>query len=277
MNKALIIGAVGMAAFLFAKQSKAAVRNTLPFNDYGGAFDPGSYDFPENEYYGAFDPGSFDEPFNDYGGAFDPGSYDEPFNDYWGAFDPGDYDAVQSDIYDSYDFQGEQNMTNEQRLNAFLFMIRASEHVYPRDVLNDACYNIFYGGSYFENMIDHPVITGEKVGVPLPAAMCRASGFASGKCVSTAAGAYQIIKPTWSAIRAASPRLNDFSPASQDEAARRLLAQCGALPLIYAGDITGAIQKASKLWASLPGSTAQQNPKSLSFALARFNEGLSVA
>ena len=161
-------------------------------------------------------------------------------------------------------------------LNAFLFMIRASEHVYPRDVVNDACYNIFYGGSTFDDMSDHPVNTGEKRGVPLADSMCRAVGLNPG-CVSTAAGAYQIIRPTWNNIRKISPRLPDFSRDSQDQAAIRLLDQVGALALISEGDIKGAIKKASKLWASLPGSTAQQNPKKLQFALDRFEEGLTLA
>ena len=160
-------------------------------------------------------------------------------------------------------------------LNAFLFMIKASEHVYPRDVVNDACYNIFYGGSTFDNMSDHPVNTGEKRGVPLADNVCRAVGLNPG-CVSTAAGAYQIIRPTWNNIRNIKPRLPDFSKDSQDQAAIRLLDQVGALTLISEGDIKGAIKKASKLWASLPGSTAQQNPKKLQFALDRFAEGLTL-
>ncbi|NCA24618.1 MAG: hypothetical protein EBS91_08500, partial [Betaproteobacteria bacterium] len=44
-------------------------------------------------------------------------------------------------------------------VKAFLWMIRASEHRYPRDVVNDACYNIFYGGKIFQDLADHPVVT----------------------------------------------------------------------------------------------------------------------
>jgi len=159
-------------------------------------------------------------------------------------------------------------------LSAFLFMIRSTEHVYPRDVLNDAAYSIFYGGSKFSNFADHPVLTGEKKGVPLPDHFCTAAGLKPG-CVSTAAGAYQLIKGTWTRLKA---RLNlpDFSPLSQDQAAVALLDESGALDLIYAGDIEGAIKKASKIWASLPGSTAQQNPKALAYALNRFDDGLAA-
>jgi lysozyme len=162
----------------------------------------------------------------------------------------------------------------QANLSAFLFMIRSTEHVYPRDVIGDAAYSIFYGGSKFSSFRDHPVITGEKKGVPLPDAMCAAAGLKPG-CVSTAAGAYQLIKPTWVRLR---DKLNlpDFSPLSQDRAAVGLLEEIGAVDLIYAGDIEGAIHKASKIWASLPGSTAQQNPKALAYALNRFDDGLAA-
>jgi len=162
----------------------------------------------------------------------------------------------------------------QANLSAFLYMIRSTEHVYPRDVIGDAAYSIFYGGSKFQSFRDHPVLTGEKKGVPLPDAMCAAAGLKPG-CVSTAAGAYQLIKPTWVRLR---DKLNlpDFSPLSQDRAAVGLLEEIGAVDLIYAGDIEGAIHKASKIWASLPGSTAQQNPKALAYALNRFDDGLAA-
>ena len=161
----------------------------------------------------------------------------------------------------------------QANLSAFLYMIRSTEHVYPRDVVNDAAYSIFYGGSKFSNFADHPVITGEKRGVPLPDHFCTAAGLKPG-CVSTAAGAYQLIKPTWVRMRD-KLGLPDFSPLSQDRAAVGLLDEIGAIDLIYAGDIAGAIHKASRIWASLPGSTPQQNPKALAYALNRFDDGLA--
>ena len=178
-------------------------------------------------------------------------------------------------IYSTVPIPPEVRAMNDPQANlsAFLFMIRSTEHVYPRDVIGDAAYSIFYGGSKFSSFRDHPVITGEKKGVPLPDAMCAAAGLKPG-CVSTAAGAYQLIKPTWVRLR---DKLNlpDFSPLSQDRAAVGLLEEIGAVDLIYAGDIEGAIHKASRIWASLPGSTAQQNPKALAYAMNRFDEGLA--
>jgi muramidase (phage lysozyme) len=66
--------------------------------------------------------------------------------------------------------------------------------------------------------------------------------------------------------------LPDFEQQSQDLAALELLKESGAYDLILEGEIEGAIRKASKIWASLPGSTAQQNPKAMQYALDRFRE-----
>lgn len=162
----------------------------------------------------------------------------------------------------------------DSRLRAFLYMIRRAEH---SSTTPDAqTYHTFFGGSRFSDLSDHPVITGEKRGVPLSDEMCRNAGRGSG-CVSTAAGAYQLIRPTWDRVRVAGawgPRLPDFSPASQDEAARRLLMTSGALSRLESGDVEGAIQRAGREWASLPGSTAKQNPKSMQVALSYYQTGL---
>lgn len=171
-------------------------------------------------------------------------------------------------------------------LAAFQYMIRCCEHVYPANVENDACYHIFYSGraefnppellnQRFYNMTDHPVITGECRKVPLPPDVCRNAGLNS-PCYSSAAGAYQIIRPVWDRVRAADPYIGAFDNAGQDEACRRILAECGALDAIAAGDFDTALAKASRIWASLPGSVAGQNPKRLAYATDRFNEGLQL-
>lgn len=192
----------------------------------------------------------------------------------------GDFDAHQFDGVPVMGAQFQPTGDPAANLAAFLYLIRSSEHLFPRDVVGDAAYQIFYGGSRFESLADHPTITGEKRGVPLPPQVCRNAGIASGICVSTAAGAYQINRPTWDEFRKAGrwgERLPDFSPASQDEAARRILWRVGALPLIEAGDIEGAIVRASPRWASLPFSTSGQRKHSLEFAAARFNEAAQSA
>jgi len=156
-------------------------------------------------------------------------------------------------------------------VKAFLWMIRACEHRYPRDVVNDACYNMFYGGKIFQDLADHPVVTGELAPVPLPDRLCLAAGLTP-PCYSTAAGAYQFIRPTWTRLRN-KLGLDDFSEQNQDKAALELLKETGIVDLIQAGEIEAAIRKASNIWASLPGSTAQQNPKAMGYALDRFAEG----
>jgi len=204
-----------------------------------------------------------------------------------GVIDTSAYDRDTPDFvdYDNTDVDGFPIANDEafvadpdSNLRAFLYMIRASEHRFPADVVNDACYSIFYGGARFTDMSNHPVLTGEMRGVPLSAEMCRNAGFADGICVSTAAGAYQINVPTWKEIRSYDgPMLPDFSMESQDEAARRILKKTGALDFINEGVITRAVNLASRRWASLPGATSKQSPKTVQFAMARFNEGLTVA
>lgn len=162
-------------------------------------------------------------------------------------------------------------------LRAFLYLIRNAEHT-RADAASGAAYRTFYGGARFDDMSDHPVITGELSGVPLPDSTCRRARTGTG-CVSTAAGAYQIIKPTWQRVREAGPwggRLPDFGPDSQDEAARRILIEQGAMPLIEAGEIESAIRAAGRAWASLPGSAAGQRQLDMASALAVFDDGLRV-
>jgi len=160
--------------------------------------------------------------------------------------------------------------SDDEKIQAFLYMIRTLE-----TGTYDA-YDVFYGGAKFHDYSDHPVITGEMLGVSLPASMCRNAGIASGNCDSTAAGAYQFNVPTWNEIRTISPRLPDFSPESQDVAAIRLLQKIGALDALIAGDFDTALHLASKRWASLPFSTAQQNPKSYAYALSQYLDYLEA-
>lgn len=163
----------------------------------------------------------------------------------------------------------------DAKLYGFLYMIRASEHTLA-DARSGKAYQVFYGGSTFTNMSDHPVLTKEKAPVQLPDDFCRKVGLGPG-CVSTAAGAYQITRPTWNQFRAGGswgPYLPDFSNGSQDEAARRILIRDGVLPLLYEGRLSEAIHKAAARWASLPGSTAGQGGKTLDYVVARYNEGV---
>lgn len=125
-----------------------------------------------------------------------------------------------------------------------------------------------------KSFADHPTVTGEWAGEKLPDAMCAGAGFGPG-CVSTAAGAFQIIKPTWLRLKE-KLNLSDFSPANQDAAAVQLLRECGAYQKLTQGDFAGAVAAARKTWASLPGSNVGQPTKSLSWLTARFTEAGGV-
>jgi muramidase (phage lysozyme) len=182
------------------------------------------------------------------------------------AGDDGD-ETLTTDLVDTM-----SQASPDELLSAFLVMIRSCEHA-QADVASDLDYVTFYGGSRFTNLADHPVLTGEKRGVPLDNLGSQYVGK-----VSTAAGAYQINVPTWRDVRSQGAwggYLGDFSEASQDEAARRLLQRCGALPYVLSGDIERAIARASGVWASLPGSAAKQRGRTLDFALSKFNEALA--
>lgn len=236
---------VGAGLALIARQAGAQTPpRGDPSADY---FDP-VYDAPDDPEASADVPGRADVPLAEQLGLDDI--------DQWAAWPylPGAEDMAQSN------------------LQAFLYAIRSAEHN-AADVASGEDYRTFYGGSRFSDMSDHPVITGEKKGVRLTPAQCRAAGFPGGVCVSTAAGAYQIIRPTWQRVRELYPRLADFSPASQDEAARRILAEIGAERLLRQGRIEEAIARASKQWASLPGSLAGQPTRSLQWVMARFRDG----
>lgn len=124
-------------------------------------------------------------------------------------------------------------------------------------------YRVCYGYKHaIVDLIDHPAITGEwkgadgKVGEPLSDEMCRGVGLSPG-CRSTAAGAYQIIRPTWVSIKNAL-HLPDFLPDSQDLACVEIIKRAGALAFIESGQFIEAVSACRRDWASLPGNTAGQ-------------------
>ena len=138
-------------------------------------------------------------------------------------------------------------------LYAFLIMLRHGEGTAS---LNG--YRIMFGGGTFYSFADHPR---KKIR--------RKSG--SKYITSTAAGAYQFLEATWDDCRATLD-LPDFSPASQDRAARFLIFRRKALDDVVAGRIRTAIRKCNKEWASLPGSPYGQPTITIDKALALFSE-----
>jgi lysozyme len=143
----------------------------------------------------------------------------------------------------------------DQNTSAFLWMIRVGE-----GTASDNGYNELCGGGFVDDLSDHPANLGWR-GLPLSDTQCRGAGRGPG-CVSTAAGAYQFIKPTWNSLKN-NIGLPDFSPASQDAAAVEMIRQRGALDAVQAGDITTAIQKCASTWASFSGAGYGQNEVAL--------------
>ncbi len=239
-DDALIVGAVAAAvALLWPKKAAASINPQLDVS------------YPAEN--APFDPWDF----FDYGSPATPAPFDP-----WEFFDYGE--PVSANPQD----------TPDDRLRAFLYALRVAETGLDAARSGES-YFTFYGGSRFSNLTDHPVITREKQPVRLPDRFCSAAGLAA-RCYSTAAGAYQIIKPTWERIRKAGywgAYLPDFSKASQDEAARRLLMEKGALELVRAGQVNQALPKIASVWASLPGATAEQGGKSVDEIQAAYLDG----
>ena len=143
-----------------------------------------------------------------------------------------------------------------QNTNAFLAMIRQAKGT----ARSSNPYAVCYGYRHtIANFSSHPAITGEWRGERLSDSMCGNAGFGPG-CVSSAAGAYQIIKLTWANIQSALG-LSDFSPDNQDAAAVELIRRRGALQDVKAGRIEDAIRKCRNEWASLPGNYAKQGQR----------------
>lgn len=127
-------------------------------------------------------------------------------------------------------------------LAAFLAVIRACE-----GTSGPNGYRTLFGGKLFESYADHP-----RVRVPFKATY------------STAAGAYQILEPTWGDfIKAEGP--HDFSPDNQDLCARWLIKRRGALADVEAGRLRAAIAKCALEWASLPGSPYGQPTRDIAY------------
>ncbi|MBG1252212.1 glycoside hydrolase family 104 protein [Burkholderia pseudomallei] len=133
---------------------------------------------------------------------------------------------------------------------AFLDTIAVSEGTAGQ---GDDGYNVLVGGGLFTSYAQHPNLL-----VTLRPGLR-----------STAAGRYQFLFSTWTGLRAALG-LPDFSPVSQDLACVELLKQVGAYDLIVAGDVTDAIARCNRTWASFPGSPYGQGTRPQASLLAAY-------
>jgi muramidase (phage lysozyme) len=133
-------------------------------------------------------------------------------------------------------------ISEHANVKAFLKAIRLGE-----GTTDPAGYYRIVGGQMFTDDSKHP---GVKVWIPRY------------KVWSSAAGAYQIISPTWKGL-VQQYGFTDFTPKSQDAAAVALIKGRGALNDVIAGRFTAAVRKCAAEWASLPGSTAGQRIESM--------------
>jgi lysozyme len=136
-------------------------------------------------------------------------------------------------------------------------------------------YNILCGGGRFDSYGKHPALAGWG-GWRMPLAMAAAAGFPNG-AVSTAAGAFQINRPTYNRL-SSKLGLSDFSPSTQRAMAIELIREKGALADAMAGRALVAAQKVRKVWASLPGAGyGQHEVASTTFLNKYINAGGTVA
>lgn len=154
----------------------------------------------------------------------------------------------------------------DRNVRAFLAMIGRAEGT---DKAGEP-YRVCYGYAHtIKSFADHPAVTGEWKGKTLTAQQCAGAGFGPG-CVSTAAGRYQITKPTWLECKRAL-KLPDFGPDSQDRAAVHLINKRGALEAVRAGRVAEAIELCRREWASFPGAGyAGQGTKNLAWMQSAF-------
>jgi len=163
-------------------------------------------------------------------------------------------------------------------VQAFLAMIRRLESN------ND--YKVIYGGTHFDDYSKHPNIRipfhnkrSSSTGLsPRTVATLAVAPKRGDNDFSTAAGAYQINKPTYNALMMIPGLPGDFTPQTQDILAVELLKLRGVLNLIIDQEFNAAVQAASGTWASLPFSTDLQNPAPLQIAMKHYqNAGGRVA
>jgi len=144
---------------------------------------------------------------------------------------------------------------------AFLSMISHSEGT---DRAADP-YRVCFGFKHtIVNLANHPAMTGEWNGEPIDFLGPQYKGQ-----VSTAAGRYQLTRPTWIYLLT-KIYLPDFGPNSQDAAATQLIKDKHALDLVEAGNIGDAIIACRTIWASLPGNSYGQPQKTSAELMAYY-------
>lgn len=179
-----------------------------------------------------------------------PWSQEQPLPQEWATEEQTWYQSAQVAWAENVSpiFDWSEPVSNQNNVSAFLEAIAWAEGTGQRANPYAVCFAYKFT---ITNFADHPTVLGSWKGEPLSPSVCAAAGLGAG-CVSTAAGKYQIIRPTWVGLKQRL-RLPDFGPESQDAAAIQLLKDCGAYRAIELGQFSEAVRLARKTWASLPG------------------------
>jgi muramidase (phage lysozyme) len=150
------------------------------------------------------------------------------------------------------------------KLTAFLDLIAFSEGTSSSPLTIDRGYDVIVTGvdgpAVFTGYDKHPFENGGAVTV-------RNSPL----LISTAAGRYQLLARYWRVYKI-QLGLPDYSPASQDKVAIQQIRERAGLALITVGNIQGAIEACSNIWASFPGNNYGQGGHDMSTLLAKYSE-----
>lgn len=148
------------------------------------------------------------------------------------------------------------SLGEDRYVRAFLDMLAAAEGTLDKDE-----YHAQYGQSPATSLKSHP---GSRVCLDI-----------RGKQVcSTAAGRYMFLERTW-ASTAKKLGLRDFTPKNQDRAAVYLLYMHGVIPIIKNGQISQAIDRIKRTWATMPKSPHGQPTQRLDVLVKIFKEKLA--
>lgn len=148
----------------------------------------------------------------------------------------------------------------DPKLKAFLDLVAWSEGTSTSPITQNNGYDVIVTGvngpSIFTDYTDHPFAHGGAVTV-------------RPGLISTAAGRYQLLARYWNVYKA-QLHLPDYSPASQDAVAIQQMRERGAVSLVESGDVQGAIEACSNIWASLPGNSYGQGGHSMEALLGQY-------
>jgi len=150
------------------------------------------------------------------------------------------------------------------RIAQFLDLIAFSESTSTSLLTCNSGYDVIvtgmYGPEIFTDYADHPFAKGR-----MPKLIRRIPFL-----TSSASGRYQLLVRYWRVYQM-QLHLPDFSPLSQDLVAIQQIRERNALHHILSGDIAGAINLCSNIWASLPGNSYGQGGHTMETLLAKYD------